>query len=145
MQLPRRRCDTVQARGHLRLDMKSDSVDTTQDASTYPTSEKQVQECTKKNKENVVTDDKRSNNGLSTGSEDGRSTSVGRDQDSNASLQSDTDDDASGADEEIEDWIEYIKRSTHEAEEKMKRFNIRCWIEPQRETEMATRHENCHT
>ena len=102
--------------------MRSDSTDTAQDASTYPTTEKQVQENIKRNKKNDVIDDKRSNNGLSTGSEDGRSTSVGRDQDSNASLESDTDDDASGGDEEIEDWIEYIERSTHEAEEKMKRF-----------------------
>ena len=78
-----------------------------------------------------MTDDERSNNGLSTGSEDGKSASVVRDQFSNASLESDTEDERSGADDEIEDWIEYIKKSTHEAEEK-KNFKKPFWIETHR-------------
>ena len=78
------------------------TIDPTQDASTYPTNEKEVQACKKRtNREDGVTDDERSNTGLFIGSENGKSTGVGRDQDSNASLESDTDDETSGADEEI--------------------------------------------
>ena len=74
--------------------------------------------------------------------------SVSRDQDSNASLESDVDDEMSGADEEIEDCVEYIKGSTHEAEDKMKTCNIPCWIETRRElkwriaTRLATQSED---
>ena len=63
---------------------------------------------------------------------DAKSTSVGRDQANNASLESNTDDDTSGANENLEEWMEHIKRSAHEAEEKMKTFNSSCCIETQR-------------
>ena len=78
----------------------------------------------KAGQEKDATDDERSNTGLSTESEDANSRSVGRGQDSNASLASDTDDDMNGAEQDKKDWMEHIKRSAHEAEEKMKTFNI---------------------
>ena len=47
-------------------------------------------------------------------------------------LQSDSNDDMGTADVEEEDWIEYIKRSTRDTEDKMRAGNIPCWIETQR-------------
>ena len=44
------------------------------------------------------------------------------------SLQEDTEEEIDATENE-EDWIEYIKRSTHEAEELMKKHKIPCWIE----------------
>ena len=44
------------------------------------------------------------------------------------SLQEDTEEEIDATENE-EDWIEYIKRSTHEAEEQMKKHKIPCWIE----------------
>ena len=67
-----------------------------------------------------MADDERSNTGSSTEEEDGKSTCVGRDKDSNVSLDSDTEYDTSGSDEELEDWIEYVKRSTRESTKKKK-------------------------
>ena len=45
--------------------------------------------------------------------------------------ENETDDSTSRA-EEAEDWVEYIKRSTTEAEEKVRTYSTRCWIETQR-------------
>ena len=53
------------------------------------------------------------------------------DQDNNVSFQSDPDDDMDTAGAEEEDWIEYIKRSTRDAEDKMRAANIPCWTEAQ--------------
>ena len=54
------------------------------------------------------------------------------------------------ADEEIdttvieeEDWIEYIKRSTEDAMEKMAHAKIRCWNRTQK-NEMEIGTENCN-
>ena len=52
--------------------------------------------------------------------------------DSSVSFQSDLDDDMDTAEVEEEEWIEYIKRSTRSAEEKMRTASIPCWIEAQR-------------
>ena len=43
---------------------------------------------------------------------------------------------------DVEDWIEYIKRSTKEAEEHMKNMKIPCWIETHK-TEVANGKKNC--
>ena len=44
----------------------------------------------------------------------------------------DTDEDIDTAGTDEEDWVEYIKRSTRQAEEKMRTAIILCWIESQR-------------
>ena len=44
----------------------------------------------------------------------------------------DSDEDTNTAEVEEEDWIEYVKRSAKEAEEKMRAANVPCWIERQR-------------
>ena len=54
-----------------------------------------------------------------------------KDQDSDVSFQ-EGEDEAIDTTEKEEDWIEYIKRSTKEAEEHMKKMKIPCWIEAPR-------------
>ena len=65
----------------------------------------------------------------STGDEsaDGQSSNAHHDQDSDVSFENDTDEDIDTTEIEEENWIEYIKRSTDEAMEKMKNAKIRCW------------------
>ena len=46
----------------------------------------------------------------------------------------------------LEDWIEYVKRSTREADQKMLTFGITNWIDSHTEaTEVATSLTNCNT
>ena len=46
----------------------------------------------------------------------------------------------------LEDWIEHVKRSTREADEKMLTFGITNWIDSHTEaTEVATSLTNCNT
>ena len=54
-----------------------------------------------------------------------------KDQDSDVSFQEDADEEIDATENE-EDWIEYIKRSTKEADEHMKKHNVKCWIEVHR-------------
>ena len=65
-------------------------------------------------------------------SEEENSTETGFDQDSNVSFRSDSDDDMDMVEIEEEELIEYIKRSTGDAEEKLRTASIPCWIEAQR-------------
>ena len=54
-----------------------------------------------------------------------------KDQDSDASFQKDADEEIDATENE-EDWIDYIKRSTKEADEHMEKHNVKCWIEVHR-------------
>ena len=54
-----------------------------------------------------------------------------KDQDSDVSFQEDADEEIDATENE-EDWIEYIKRSTKEADEHMEKHNVKCWIEVNR-------------
>ena len=47
--------------------------------------------------------------------------------DSEVSFEDDADEEIDTTVIEEEDWIEYIKRSTEDAMEKMERAKIRCW------------------
>ena len=60
-------------------------------------------------------------------SEDGKSYVSQNDQESDVSFESDNDEEIDAAEIEEEDWVEYIKRSTNEAMEKMENEKIRCW------------------
>ena len=60
-------------------------------------------------------------------SEDGKSYVSHNDQDSDVSFESDNDEEIDAAEIEEEDWVDYIKRSTNEAMEKMENEKIRCW------------------
>ena len=57
----------------------------------------------------------------------GLSTTTHNDVDSDVSFEDDADEEIDTISIEEEDWIEYIKRSTEEAIEKMERAKIRCW------------------
>ena len=65
-------------------------------------------------------------------SEDRQSDTYHNDQDSDVSFEIDIDEEIDAAEIEEEEWIEYIKRSTIEAIEKMENERIRCWKLSQR-------------
>ena len=58
---------------------------------------------------------------------DGQSTRTQNDVDSEVSFKDDADEEIDTTVTVEEDWIEYIKRSTEDAMEKMERAKIRCW------------------
>ena len=64
--------------------------------------------------------------------EDGHSSDTNCDQDSDISFMNNTDEEIDTADTEEEDWIEYMKRSTEEAMERMKTAKNKCWIKTHR-------------
>ena len=56
-----------------------------------------------------------------------------KDQDSDVSFQEEADEEIDATENE-EDWVEFIKRSSKDAEEHMKKHKIPCWIEEHRRT-----------
>ena len=92
---------------------KNDTIDATQNAPTHHTNEKKIQE----DRETKIQDE----------SEDGQSSNSHKDQDSDVSFENDTEEEVDTTEIEEEDWIEYIKRSTNDAMEKMENAKIRCW------------------
>ena len=60
--------------------------------------------------------------------EEGSDRYSNKDQDSDVSFQDEVDEEIDATENE-EDWIEYINRSTKEAEEHMQKHKIPCWIE----------------
>ena len=57
----------------------------------------------------------------------------------------DDDEDCTASQEgDLEDWVEYTKRSTKEADEKMLTYNITNWVDTQK-IEMAPSSPNCYT
>ena len=60
-------------------------------------------------------------------SEDGKSYVSHNDQDSDVTFESDNDEEIDAAEIEEEGWVDYIKRSTNEAMEKMENEKIRRW------------------
>ena len=110
---------------------KNDSIDATQDATTHHPDEKKRQKKIEKQDiepeeekgivdmtENCSTDDE---------SGDGQSTKSKDDVDSEVTYDEDSEKEMDTIEIEEEDWIEYIKRSTADALDKMERAKIRCW------------------
>ena len=64
---------------------------------------------------------------------DGKSSNIHNDQDSDVAFENDTDEELDTTEIEEEDWIQYIKRSTDEAMEKMGNAKIRCWYKTHNE------------
>ena len=62
------------------------------------------------------------------GNEDGQSSNTHNDQDSDVSFENDTNDEIDTTAIEEEEWLEYIKRNTAEAIEKIENAKTRCWI-----------------
>ena len=58
---------------------------------------------------------------------DGQSTTTQNDVDSEVSFEDDADEEIDTTVIEEEEWIDYIKRSTVDALDKMERAKIRCW------------------
>ena len=75
---------------------------------------------------------------------DGLSTTTHNDVDSEVSFEDDADEEIDTTSIEEEDWIEYIKRSTEEAKEKMESAKNRCWNKDSQKNEMETGAENRH-
>ena len=65
-------------------------------------------------------------------SEDGQSSNTHKDQDSDVSFENDTEEEIDTTEIEEEDWIEYVKRSTNDAIEKIGNAKIRCWNRTQK-------------
>ena len=78
---------------------------------------------TKENESNCITEEE---------TEKGSKASTDCDQDSDISFQEEKNEEIHRGEIEEEDWIEYIKRSTREAEEHMTKTKIPCWIETHR-------------
>ena len=64
--------------------------------------------------------------------DDGNISNTDFDQDSDISFMNDTDEEIDTAEIEEKDWIDYMRRSTDEAMERMKTAKIECWIKTYR-------------
>ena len=89
----------------------------------YKKIEKQVIE----HKDEEGIDDKTENCSTDEESGDGQSTKSKDDVDSEVTFEDDADEEMDTIEIEEEDWIEYIKRSTADAVDKMEHARIRCW------------------
>ena len=83
---------------------------------------------TKKDEEPEVTKDKGNEDISEKDTEDDSQQDSNKDQDSDVSFQEEADEEIDATENE-EAWIEFIKRSTTEAEEHMEKYKIPCWIE----------------
>ena len=86
--------------------------------------ENKVIEVGKPDKKKDGEEEKENNGSSEDETDDGNSSTTDRDQDSDISFMNDTDEEIDTAEIEEEDWIEYIKRSTDEAMERMKTAKI---------------------
>ena len=75
---------------------------------------------------------------------DGQSTKSQDDVDSEVTFDEDSDEEIDTIAIEEEDWIEYTKRSTVDALDKMERAKIRCWNRTHQKNEMEIGIENCN-
>ena len=120
----------------LKRTRKNDSIDAAQNAAPHHTHlskmqdkdlgryENKVIEVGKLEKEKDGEEEKENNGSSEDETDDGNSSTTDRDQDSDISFMNDTDEEIDTAEIEEEDWIEYIKRSTDEAMERMKTAKI---------------------
>ena len=82
-------------------------------------------------KDEDYAEDKEGQRNSENDTEEGSTSNTDCDQD-RFSFSEDIDEEIDKLEIEEEEWIEYFKRSTREAEEQMKKANILCWIETQR-------------
>ena len=68
--------------------------------------------------------------------EEGSDHRSNKDQDSDVSFQKDNDEEIDTTEKE-EEWIEYVKRSTTDAEEYTKKMKIPCWIDGAQRIDVA--------
>ena len=110
---------------------KNDSIDATQDATThYPDKKRKYKKIEKQDiepKEEIGNVDITEMCSTDDESGDGQSTKSKDDVDSEVTFEEDSDEEIDTIEIEDEDWIEYIKRSTLDALDKMERAKIRWW------------------
>ena len=87
----------------------------------------------KKDEEPEMPKDEDNENTSEKDTEDDSQQDSNKDQDSDVSFQEEADEEIDATENE-EDWVEFIKRSTKEAEEHMEKYKISCWIEVHRRT-----------
>ena len=89
----------------------------------------------KKDEEPRMPKDEDNENTSEKDTEDDSQQDSNKDQDSDVSSQEEADEEIDATENE-EDWVEFIKRSTKEAEEHMETYKISCWIEVHRRTKL---------
>ena len=124
---------------------KNDPIDATQDATPHHPDEKKIQKIEKhvmehKDEEGIA--DKTENCSTDDESGDGQSTKSEDDLDSGVTFDEDSEKDIDTVEIEEEDWIDYIRRSTADAIDKMEHARIRCWNKTHRKMEMEISIEN---
>ena len=102
------------------MNTKNDQVDTTHDASPHHSDRAKIQETVEREKAKEKDECNKNPEGET---EEGNSSNTDCDQGSEVSFMGDTDEDIDTTEIE-EDWIEYMRRSTRLAEEKMRTANI---------------------
>ena len=108
---------------------ENDAINATQNAPTHHKNERRYKKIEKRKEETNEENDTDDLGSTGDESEDGRSSNTHNDQDSDVSFENDTDEEIDITVIEEEDWIEYIKRSTDGAMEKIEHAKIRCWNE----------------
>ena len=105
---------------------RNDSIDATQDATTHHPDENKIQKKFEPKEEKGIVDITE-NCSTDDESDDGQSTMSKDDVDSEVTFDEDSEKEIDTIEIEEEEWIEYIKRSTADALDKMERAKIRCW------------------
>ena len=124
---------------------KNDPIDATQDAAPHHSGRKgntkRLKNITEHKDEEGIAD-KTENCSTADESGDGQSTKSEDDLDSGVSFDEDSEKDIDTVEIEEEDWIDYIRRSTADAIDKMEHARIRCWKQNTQKNEMEISIEN---
>ena len=144
--------------GTLKRTRKNDSIDAAQNAPTHhrkrkentrkrlraKKEEKMAEEVGKQDDEEEEEKEKEKGNNANSEDEtnDGNSSNADRDKDRDISFMNDTDEEIDTAEIEEEDWIEYIKRSTDEAMQRMETAISPMLDQSSQKNEMETGDEN---
>ena len=109
---------------------KNDTINSTKNASLHrPNKEKYKNKTQPSRNEEDEEDEKAKHRSSDEETAQGSGSNTDYDQDNDISFMKDTDEEIDTGEIEEEDWIEYMKRSTATAVEKMKAAKIPCWIE----------------
>ena len=117
----------------LKRTRENGTINSAQNASPHGLKKRKYKKKTQTSKkEKDEEDEKVYHRSLDEGTAEGSSSNTDCEQDSDISFMKDTDKEIDTGEIEEEVWIEYMKRSTATAVEKMKAGIIRCWIETHR-------------
>ena len=106
---------------------KNDTIDAAQNAPTHHTNEKKIQ----KDRETKRQDQRRKDTNdivaLATKAKTGKAQTLTKTRTADVSFENDTEEEINTTEIEEKVWVDYIKRSTNDAMEKMGNAKIRCW------------------